>query len=327
MKRFGWCALVGGLMGAVCGAQSNALSGAASRTVFDAPTKSLRKLVGAPGSWWLGAVEVTGVDFAAVSPDGTRAVIRRGGDAQSPGRWEMVRNGDGEARPEALADSEALGGRALWSRDSQRLWLWSPETRRVEEWMGWPGALRRTAVSPEAPGALTALAADRTGDRLVVLISGADGRVHHRGRSRRVWRRLLELRDAAGADYAAGRFFTFDRGGARIWAASWEGGTESWSAAGIEDPIALAAVDAGDLETVLHVASGRDRVLAQWSVARGEWTARWELPVQPTALDGFEGSLRWLRPREAAGEPAWCFGATPEWKVMFVPAPREEENR
>jgi hypothetical protein len=196
----------------------------------------------------------------------------------------------------------------------------------MEEWMGWPGALRRTAVSPEAPGTVKAVAADRTGAEVVALVSGAAGGVYAWDRGPGIWRRLLELPDAAGVDYAEGRFFTYDRGTGRIWAALWDGGVESWPATGLEDPVGLAAGEQEEGEAVLHVVSGRDRVLAQWSVARGEWTARWELPVTPTGIEGFAESLRWLRPREAASEPAWCFGATPEWKVMFVPAPREEGN-
>jgi hypothetical protein len=58
-----------------------ALNGPTSGRIFDPVMRAIRPILGVPGAAYLGSPQVTGLDFADISPDGTVAVARKGSSA------------------------------------------------------------------------------------------------------------------------------------------------------------------------------------------------------------------------------------------------------
>ncbi len=116
-------------------AQVTGLGGPTWGYVFDPPTRSIRLLVGVPGSAYLGPAVFTGADRAWVAPAGGSAVICQDG--------QMAWISD-LRRPEAVAlqsPCESFEAGA-WAQDSSVFIAWSPQDRQLARWTNFPASPR-----------------------------------------------------------------------------------------------------------------------------------------------------------------------------------------
>ena len=293
--------------------------------VFDAPSRSIRSLVGAPGSWWLGPPAVESVDFAVLSPDGHRAIARRDGAT-----FLITGLGEGVVAERSIEGEFTGWEGATWSGDGSRAWIYSRSGAWIQEWSGWSGAPRRESAigGSSFPGALRAIASDRDGRTVLVSFTGPDGGLFRWERESERLTRLVSGETVTGLVFGGDRFYGVDAAAKRLWSVGGAGvELQSWPLENLEDPVALLYIERGAGSGVVHVVGGKDRAILSWDRASGQVTARLELPVEPMGAERYAPEIYLLRPRLAPGEPAWCVGAMAEWTAFFVPAPREEGGK
>ena len=166
-KRLTPIALALGLTALAFAAESGGPSGPVSGAVFDRSSRSIRPILGIPGSSYLGPDAAAGLDEAAVAPNGSLAL------ALSAGRLVLVR-GLERLSPVSVDIEGALAdaGRIAWSPDSSAAVLYSPASRRIQ-------VIRNVEKSPvagsatelAAAGRLSSLAVDASGN----VLAGVEG--------------------------------------------------------------------------------------------------------------------------------------------------------
>lgn len=163
-------------------AQGVRWGGPISGLVYDAPTKSLRQIIGFPGGARLGPALLEGVEWASVAPTGKVAVAVVDAQARIVTSHDLTQGEPGLALNGFTSDPKL----ACWADDSSSVVVYSSAGR----------SLQRIVLTSDNPGIqppvaiegleteLTALASDRTGDTLaaitgegVVLLLARDGTV------------------------------------------------------------------------------------------------------------------------------------------------------
>lgn len=306
--------------------QISSVQGPAERVVYDAPSRAIRKLVGTPGSWWLGAPVAADFDWAVISPDGARGIARRGDALLLVSGWpETV-----VSQPLAAEGSAPEG--VAWSPDGRRAWIYSRSANWIEEWTGWPDTPRRSAairgdsLAGTLPGgSLLSVTPNATGTVVLVGWSGTGGGLFRWDREAARLDRLLDTPQLGNVVAGEDGFFALDRVLRQIWSLAGPKAEvrESFSLGETDDPVGLIYGSRPEGGGVLFLASGRGQSMSVWDPSRRDFVARIALPVEPSSAERYAEGLYLLRPR-AAGEPAWCWAAKPDWTFLFVPAPREE---
>lgn len=105
------CTLLSLTVAAVgCLGQDSNLTGPVSGLLVDEQSRSIRPIVGMPGSAYAGDASVTAFDFASAAPDGRNALITRAGSLY------LIRRLDGAAPVWRELNNEPVAiGRAAWS--------------------------------------------------------------------------------------------------------------------------------------------------------------------------------------------------------------------
>ena len=122
-------------------AQGADLSGPVSGAVYNAGSRSIRPILGVPGSSYLGDAIASGLDAAAVSPNHKLAIAIRDGRG-------VVFTGVDEASPVATeVDAIAGADKLFWSSDSTVAGLYSSTSGAIETWRN--GAMQPTTPTGE----------------------------------------------------------------------------------------------------------------------------------------------------------------------------------
>src|ERR1700750_1504536 len=101
-------------------------SGPITGAIFDAPSHSIRSIMGLPGAAYLGTAATSTWDLAMPSPDGKRAVALRGAELS------LIAD---LSQPDAATD---IGGvietvdRVVWSADSSTAVLYSSRSNQLQ---------------------------------------------------------------------------------------------------------------------------------------------------------------------------------------------------
>lgn len=163
-------------------AQGLRWGGPISGLVYDAPTKSLRQILGFPGGARLGPAQLEGVDWATVSPSGKVALVMVEQQAQLVTSYNLAQGEPGLALDGLTADPKL----ACWADDSNSVVVYSSAGRSLQRIVlasGNPDVQPPVAIEG-LETELKALVSDRTGDTLaavtsegVVLLLTRDGSV------------------------------------------------------------------------------------------------------------------------------------------------------
>lgn len=154
-----------------CFAQGFQIGGPITGLVFDAPSHSIRQVIGMPGAAHMSPALLSGVDWASVAPNALTAIVIRQGEARLISAADMGQDPAGTLIG-GLLDAPQW---SCWARDSSSVVLYSAATRAVQ-WV------RFSAQAPvaDAPitltgvnGDITALAADATARVAVVAVAGS----------------------------------------------------------------------------------------------------------------------------------------------------------
>jgi len=297
------------------GADSAGIRGLVAGLVYDRPGRSIRPVIGAPGSAYLGEPLARDLEAAWVAPDGDQALaLSRGSlywleglSVHSP-RWRTLSIGEGVP---------ALVG---WSVDSSAAAVYIPD---------------RLILVHRAAGVVAGFSTESLGGRIITLaiaddaiLAGVEGVGLYRlsaGETPALVARLPEARAIlpAGSD----RLLVADRARqeileVRCWREFPEVSPFASAAAGVSDPAALAASPDGRF---LVVASSVGRRVTVFDLASGALIRELQLDFEPTRLEPLGDGASWLlAERRGAGEALEVLTVAGEPAVFFIPAPAEE---
>ena len=299
-------------------ASSATVGGPVTGFIFDAQAGVIRPMLGIPGAAYLGTVTVTGVDAAAVAPDGSAALV-----LQERGTRLVLYGGLRNGPPAAVAIRGAIAGvdHFAWSGDSSSAAVYSSASGQAQ-------ILTNLAQSPAAgapldlsalPGPVTALAFD--GQRIIVGVSGDSGGIYLASPPAAAQRIAAASSPSAIALAGASLYFA-DSQSQQIWQ------VESYSGkptavlfandSGISSPAGLQVSADGQR---LYVANAGNRKLAIYDIALRSVLEGLDLNFAPTRLDRFGYTSVFLLNNSGAG-PLYVLsdGNPAKIAVYFVPS-------
>jgi hypothetical protein len=288
---------------------SGVIGGLISGVVFDAPSGSLRPILGAPGAAYLGPPVARGFEAVSVAPDASRAI------ALAQGRLYWIDGVLAGASPRELAQDAGPWQLAAWSGDSSRVALWLGD--------------RLLLVSPEGPavslrvegleGAIRALAvADR--EAVLAAVEGAGVYLLEEGAAPALLAPMAEpVSIAAGGD----RAWVVDRARREVleirrYREAPELVQFAGPARGLADPIAVAIAHR---EAAVWVADAAGRKVVRFDPASGAAALELALDFEPSRLQALGESGFLLNERLHEGDPLEVLAGGAAPAVYFVPAP------
>jgi len=306
-----------------CFAQSVQIGGPITGLVFDAPTKSIRRVLGMPGAAHLSPAVLSDVEWATVAPNGRVVIAIRQGEARLISVADINQDPPGVSLA-GLFDQPQW---SAWVPDSTAVVLYSPTARAVQ-------VVRLTAQSAVADspieitgaeGDITALAIDASSKVAVLAVKGSgiyrvtsDGAVQ-----------VLPMADASA--------IALSPSGDTLWVADRSNGQVLEISSPSSSPeIRVLLSDAGRFADVsaLGLSSDGSRLyLASRSAQLLYWLDRsTELPSDGIALDVpatqfsplGRASLLLLGSRDKAGDPFYLLDEQSGPGLFFVPAGDQE---
>lgn len=302
-------------------AQSTTFHGPISGFLYSHTSQSIRPLLGVPGAARIGAPLMDGLDFAAISPDGNRALITTNGHSS-------LLQGLAGLSP---ADSGTNGlidavDRVVWSRDGAFALLYSSSSN----------LLQRIAISGDTTtadpaldlspwGQPAALAIDPAGRQIAFGVAGAGLYLFAAGQSPALISSMIQPA-AAAFDDAGKRLYAVDLDQQQI--SEFDSGSSALAFASLTQPPGTAAVVpvglavSGDGHYLLLADSGAQAVQVYETssgnlvntIALDFTPSRFELlsPGPTFLLNGDHGN-EWLLVLDARQTPG----------ISFVPASQE----
>jgi hypothetical protein len=299
--------------------------------VFDAPSGSLRQVVGSLGSAALGPTLLGGLDFASVAPQGSNGV---GCGSSRDSRQCFVISGLGSEQPgqSPVSDVGSTTG-AAWSADGGTVALSSKSEGWVRVLHGLPDALD---IQPQwsitsLGGTLTSVAVNANGRHVVLAITGDHAGVYELTESGNFVPVLHATNPVAlafagnsntllAADATDDTISEVDLG---------SGLTQSWPIQAVQDPIGIqAGRDANGL-SVVYVLGHSDQALFAYNAESHLLAGQIPLSFVPTELQPLGGGSYQLTSRVHSDDLLWSFSAGRG--VYFVPvtplgSPEQTEN-
>lgn len=291
-----------------------------SGLIYDAPTKSLRQVLGFPGGARLGPTLLPGITWAAVSPAGKSALIILNSQMRFVTSQDIVGGSPGIAL-DGLAGEPKL---ACWAEDSSAVALYWTEGRalqRISLNTGKP-VVEQAAEIKGLDGELTALTADRSG-RVMAAVT-ADGAAFLLARDGSATRLLPGVEASAIVLNAEGTvLWAADRTARRILRRPISGADSDIETV-CSDPERLVDVTvlglSSDGKRVI-LADRSTRMLHQFDIASGSLDEGLALDAAATALYPLgDPTLKLLTPRGKPGEPLYLMDEKKNPSVFFVPA-------
>lgn len=286
---------------------------------FDAPTASLRPVLGTLGSASLGPALLSGLDYASVAPRHNHAIAFRGGRG-------VVVSGLGSAQMSItdLPDSIPAPDSVAWSRDGSLAILYSRAGNWIRVLAGLPGSPSPGPEISEATlrGALSAVATDSRGSRIAVAVVGENAGVYEVTASEGLAPLLsVENPTALAFSVDGAALYVLDRKSAQLFELQMSDlSSRSWPVERLQDPFAVSCSQDDTGRLVVYVAAHQDNLLRVYDASTYEVIADVSLSVQPTALDPLGVRSYLLRPRVASDDPLWSFTNASRPMVYFVPA-------
>lgn len=288
-------------------AQRSGIEGPTPGYVFDAETRELRPLRGFPGAAYLAEALISDADAAAVSADGTLAVMLR------KGAIKLIRNFD-SAEPVSLPLGSAEGelmftflnhDLAVYATASKTLTLY----RKLDQ----SSEAAETRVVDVIAGDVSSLLFD--GQAVILAAKGGIYRSTAKGTTR-----LLEAADPSAPSLLGRDLFVADRATGDIWQIADYAGNAvpAWFAAA-SSPVGVRATSRG-----LLVASAETHTIERFDLASKARVASTQLDFTPAGLSGLGGSQLTLLTSASKSDPLYILDSGDSLQVFFVPAGREQ---
>lgn len=302
--------------GSLCFAQSPGWLGPISGTIYDPPTKALRRIVGLPGAAYLSKPLIDQLQWSIAAPDGKKAVA-----LTTMGELLWLDNLDSEElTPILLAQNCTSRSIARWKADSSEVRIYEPECACFRTFKTSPYRGAELSGTELPVGALAGAIYDFAWSDLETALATDKGlyRMDEAG----IVRPLL--------DPAEGLRFLFDQHGG-IWAIKPSGGqiyevkTDPKENASLRivgsDPDRFRGVSAiSSSQTGLWIADRETARLYRLNRDTGNVVSEIALAAAPTKLERLAGNLLWLTgDRLDKDQPLLVLHGSETPQIYFVP--------
>jgi hypothetical protein len=300
-------------------AQSSGFRRPAAGFVFSGSARSVRPLLGVPGSTYIGPPVLSDVDSASIAPGAPWAIAIRSGAATAV-------HGLSATSSESTIDGLALAtiDRVAWSRDGHFALLSSSSRNQVQRVRFSESGAQADAPADLPAGNISALAIDTTGARMAVGVAGAGLYLVTPDQSPVL---LAHTANAAAAAFSdAGRLFAIDAEARRVWEFDGDAGPSEF--ARLDQPDG-ASLDAGGLAVsgggrYLLMTDKSVRAVRVYEIASRTLVNTIPLDFTPTRMERLSAEPVFLLNGENSGEWLLVLDARETPRVYFIPAGREE---
>jgi WD40 repeat protein len=316
--------LILGFVSAGCaGAQQPSLNGPVEAYTFDAPTRSLRAVIGIPGGASFGPTLRDSLDFASIAPRQNYGLgFQRGQCMLISGLGSLTLS------TRALVGVEAQPEGVVWSGDGSLAILYSRSGNWLQTVSGFPGApvAKPVVDGSSLGGALASVAADAQGKQIAAgITAGAsgDGGAVYFSSDGETFTSLKPVANPLALSFSADRLtlYVLDGSVPQVIAVTLSNhGYQTIPLGGLRNPVAIQAVENSQNSPQLYIAGGSDRLLRILDVASQQIVTDVRLSFQPTSLDQFGSNTFVVAARSQAANPLWLFTSTPQPGAYFVPA-------
>jgi hypothetical protein len=312
------------VIGLVCSnlapAQTATFSGPVEAYAFDLPTRSVRSVIGVPGSSSFGPAIVESLDFGSVAPQQNYAIVLQGL------QWQLASKLDA-ARPSihALTGITARPQGVAWSGDGSLAVLYSLAGNWIQTIGGMPN---QPAVGPYTDvstlgGVLAAVASDAAGKQIAVAIAGQRSGVFLFQAATQTFVPLLALSRPVALAFSSDSadLFAIDASTRQLSVVNLASlATQTVPLTGLADPFAVGSAPATAPSRIIYVASRSDQILREYDLSSQQIIADLPLNFVPTGLQQFGRNSFLVASRARAVDPLWLFVDAPQPAVFFVPA-------
>jgi hypothetical protein len=316
--------LFGILATAVASAQI-AVNGPIEGLLFDAPTATLRAVVGVPGSATLGPSMLDGVEFGSVAPRQSYAIVFQAGKCQVVASFNSA-----SALTTIVSGVAALPDGITWSADGTLAILYSQSGNWMQTLNGLPSA---PALGPyldisSLGGTLSAVASDPQGKRIAIAVSGTTGAVYLTSDSQSFVPVLQSPKVIALSFSADGtNLYALDSAVPGLSVVDLNTfSSQSLPLDGLSNPVAIGSDKDTQGRQVVYVASGSDRLLRIIDVASQQVLTDVPLNVAPTGINALGAHSFVIASRSERSQPLWLFTSSPQPAAYFVPAVHERAH-
>ncbi len=312
-------ALFGIAAAAAALAQPVTLNGPVQGYIFDAPTGSLRAVIGLPGSAMFGPSLVDGLDFGWVAPHQNYAVAFQSGNC-------VFVSGLDSTSPSTtiISGVPRRGEGVLWSADGSVAMVYSQRRNWIQTLTGFPSAPTAATYLNLATlgGPLSAAASDPHGDKIAIALSGAGGGVFLTDHSQ-AFVPVLHLLNVSALSFSpdGSSLYALDTSTPQLSVVDLNTLTsQNLPLDGLVEPVAIQPDQSAQGREIVYVASGSDQLLRIIDVAAQQVVTDVPLSVAPSRIDTLGRDSFVVAARSQAAQPLWLFSANPQPGAYFVPA-------
>ncbi len=295
-------------------AQQTSLGGPIEAYTFDAPTRSLRAVIGFPGAASFGPELIDSLNFASVAPHLNYGIVLE------DGKWLSVSGLGSKISTVAIAGVTKYPDGVVWSGDGSVAVLYSLGGNWFQAISGLPTAPVAGAIVDVSSlgGAFSAIASDTQGKQIAIAVSGG---VYQAASGQ--FQQLASMSKPVSLSFSTdgATLFALDAAEAQVAAVSLNGtGLQILALPGMTNPIAILALEDAQNRPLLYVAGGTDRILRILDVSSQQIVSDISLSLKPTNLEPFGTTSFVLVSRAQSTNPLWLFSSTPLPGAYFVPA-------
>jgi hypothetical protein len=316
--RFAFFFIVGAISAGCLSAQQPTVSGPVEALTFDAPTRSVRAVIGFPGAASFGPALLDSLDLASIAPLQSYGIIFE------TGKCLLVSGlGSKTVSTVAIAGVTNYPDTIIWSGNGSLAILYSHAGGWFQTISGFPSAPVAGALVSvlSLGGAFTALAVDSAGKQIAVAVSGDKGGVYLASDGQ--FSPLASMANPVSLSFSTDgeTLYALDAASIQVTAVSISShGLQTLALPGITNPVAIQSGENAQNQQVLYVAAGSDRIVRVLNVATQQIVTDVPLNFQPTSLAQFGSSSFVLAWRSQSANPLWLFSSTPQPGAYFVPA-------
>jgi hypothetical protein len=321
---------LGLVSGGCLAAQQGSVTGPVEAYTFDAPTRSLRAVIGFPGAASFGPMLRDSLDFASVAP------LQNYGIGFQRGQCLLISGlGSPALSTRALSGVEAELEGITWSGDGSHAILYSRTGNWLQTISGLPSA---PAVGPRVDGAtlggvFASVAADAQGKHIAAGVTagvGGDAGAVYESSDGQTFTKLVPIAKPIALSFSsdAGTLYVLDGSVPQVTAVNMSNqGILTISLDGLANPLAIQAIGNSQNTQLLYVAAAS--LLRILNVQSQQIVSDIPLSFQPTGLGQFGSNSFVVAARAQASNPLWLFSSTPQPAAYFVPAiqPPDPERR
>jgi len=299
-------------------AQPSTLFGPVQGYTYDAPTKTIRAVIGSLGSASLGPAILRQVEFASVAPRQDYAVLFRRGETVL-----VTGLSSGTLSETVFPESSFAAEGVAWSGDGSAAVLYSQTAGWIQTFTGLP-----TSVNAGPPisiaalgGSLNAVAADPHGQNVAIGVTGDQGGVY-RISAGQSFSPLVMLVQPISLAFSEDGSALYALDGATNQVSEVDlasSASQTWPA-GVDDAIAIRPSHDSSNRSVLYVAGRNSRLLTAFDGSTHQSIASVALSFVPAIIDPLGNNGFLLRLRTTDSEPLWSFTNSVQPSVYFVPA-------